>query len=194
MNNKNETFFSLFSRDKKVCPYYMIHSFDNIFRKLIHNPQKILNAYIKKGNTVADIGCGIGYFSIPMAKMVGEKGKVYAIDIQEKMLEGVKKRAISANLLNRIIFHQVNGLNMDLNQIFDFILNFWMVHEVPDTQKYLQQIFNLLKPNSKYFLVEPKMHVKNKRFNEIKNLCLDIGFKEIDSPDIFFSRSVLFSK
>ena len=73
-----------------VCPWWLCYSFDNPLRRLIHNPQRILSPYIKQGMTVLDAGCGMGYFSIGMAKMVGDSGKVIAVDLQQKMLDSDK--------------------------------------------------------------------------------------------------------
>ena len=70
-----------------VCPYWIGYFLINPFRKYIHNPQEILGEYIKPGMKVIDYGCAMGYFSLPMAKMVGESGKVYGFDIQDKMPE-----------------------------------------------------------------------------------------------------------
>jgi len=59
---------------------------DNGFRKLFQNPAKILGSYIWPGMTVIDIGFGPGTFTLTMAKMVGEKGTVKAIDVQSEMV------------------------------------------------------------------------------------------------------------
>ena len=81
----------------------MAYTFDNPIRKLIHNPNQILGGYIKKGMLVADIGCGMGYFSLAMAKLVGNKVKVYAIDLQQKMLDTLKKRSKKQKLSENYI-------------------------------------------------------------------------------------------
>ena len=47
-----------------VCPWWFAYTFDNPLRRLVHNPEKMLQKFIKEGDTVVDIGCGMGYFSI----------------------------------------------------------------------------------------------------------------------------------
>lgn len=65
------------------------------------HPERILNYLdLRPGMIVADFGCGGGYFSIPAARRVGESGKVYAIDIQKRIIELVKSRANLEHLLN----------------------------------------------------------------------------------------------
>jgi len=58
------------------------------------------------GDRVVDIGCGMGYFTIPMAKLVQKKGKVIAVDMQFKMLSGLWKRANQAGVGEQIDLHQ----------------------------------------------------------------------------------------
>ena len=90
---------------KHVCPWWLCFTFDNPIRKIIHDPIKILSPYVHKGGTAIDIGPGMGYFSIPMAKLVGHSGHVTAIDIQPKMLSVLMRRAQKKGLSDRIKTH-----------------------------------------------------------------------------------------
>ena len=85
-----------------VCPWWLASTLNNPLRRLLHNPERILGDYIAKGATVMDIGCGSGYFTIPMAKMVGQSGSVIAVDIQQKMLEMVMRYAGRESLQSHI--------------------------------------------------------------------------------------------
>lgn len=179
---------------KHVCPRWLCFTFDNVFRKLIHNPYKILHPYIKKGNTVLDIGPGIGYFTIPMARMVGAKGRVIAVDIQREMLSAIRKRAKRAGMLSRVSLHLASSDSLGVKAKADFILAFWMVHEVPDKKLFFSQVYSLLKKSGSFLVAEPKMHVSKKEVEQIINYARKAGFSIDKSPDIFLSHSVLFFK
>lgn len=81
----------VFFREKHVCPWWLCWTFDNLLRKLVQDPEKIIKPYVRGGSTVLDIGCGMGYFTIPLARLVGEKGQVIATDIQEQMLSALQR-------------------------------------------------------------------------------------------------------
>jgi len=183
----------LFFRFNHLCPRWLCFTFDNVFRKPIHNPYKILYPYIKSGNTVLDIGPGIGYFTIPMAKMVGA-GRVIAADIQREMLSAIRKRAKRAGMLPRVSLHLASSDSLGVKARADFILAFWMIHEVSDKKQFFSQIYSLLKKSGRFLVAEPKMHVSKKEFTRMLNYARKAGFSMEKSPYIFLSRSVLFFK
>ena len=178
-----------------VCSHKHSFFLDNFFRKLIQNPKKIVGEYIHDGNIVIDLGCGPGYFSIDMAKMVGESGKVIAVDIQKEMLKKVEKKAKKYSLDHRIKFHTCPqdqiGLNEDIKA--DFILGFYMVHETPDHINFLKEVKTLLKKGGKFLLVEPGFHVSKAHFKKITRDIEDIGFIILDTPSKKGGRSLLLS-
>jgi ubiquinone/menaquinone biosynthesis C-methylase UbiE len=184
----------LFVRDKHVCPWYCCFTFDNIFRKGFQNPYKILSGYLKAGDTVLDVGPGQGYFSIPLAKMVGENGRVIAIDIQKKMLDILERRAQKENVADRILFKLVNDVNYGINSEVDFALAFWMVHEVPDKKALLQSIYDSMKHGKQFLVAEPYLHVTNRMMEETVKTAQGVGFTLINRPKIFFCRSALMRK
>src|SRR5437868_8621484 len=87
---------------ERVCPVWVGYLLASPLRKFAPNPDKILSPYVKEGMTVLDIGSAMGFFSIPMAQMVGPEGKVICVDMQEKMLERLQKRAHKAGVADRI--------------------------------------------------------------------------------------------
>ena len=181
-------------KENHICPWWLISLFDNPLRKLFHNPEKIFKEYVHKEMTVFDIGCGKGYFTIGLANLVGNKGKVIAIDLQKEMLNGVKLRALKAGVDQQIHLHQCNHKSLGINEAGDFASTFWMAHEVPDTKKFMLEIFENLKNGGKYLLVEPIIHVSKSKFHSVKNIAEQVGFKIVSYPKVSLSRSVLFEK
>jgi ubiquinone/menaquinone biosynthesis C-methylase UbiE len=166
---------------------------DNPIRRLIHNPQKILGGYIEPGQTVLDLGCGPGTFSLAMAKMVGESGKVIAVDVQEEMLQIVRKKAARQGLESRIVTHKSGPDGIGISEKVDFALAFYMVHEVPDSEAFLKETASVLKPKGKLLVVEPKMHVSAAAFEKTIEVARQAGLRFISEPKIRFSRSKLLS-
>ena len=72
--------------EKHTCPWWLAYTWDNRIRTFFQNTDVILKPYMKSGITALDVGCGMGYFSIHMAKYIGEEGKVISVDIQKEML------------------------------------------------------------------------------------------------------------
>jgi ubiquinone/menaquinone biosynthesis C-methylase UbiE len=184
----------IFGRSKHVCPWWLCFTFDNIFRKLVHDPSGILQPYIKEGDIILDAGPGMGYFTITLARLTGAKGQVIAADIQKKMLLVLKKRAEQAGVDNRIILHLSSLDSLGVKKKVNFILAFWMVHEVPDKQRFFNELFSILQQNGTFLLAEPLMHVTEANFEETVNLAVKAGFTLRERPRIFTSRSALLVK
>jgi len=182
------------SDPSRICPRKLAFALDNPIRRLIHNPQKILGGYVEAGQTVLDVGCGPGTFSIAMAKMVGECGKVIAVDLQDEMLQLVEEKASHQGLESRIFTHKSGPDRMGISEKVDFALAFYMVHEVPDEQAFLKEIASVLKPKGKLLIVEPRMHVSAAAFEKTVEAARQAGLNPVSEPKIRFSRSKLFTR
>jgi ubiquinone/menaquinone biosynthesis C-methylase UbiE len=180
-----------FLADEHVCPWWLAYSFDNPLRKMLHPPEEVLGKYIRKGQTALDIGCGMGYFSLAMAEMVGKEGRVTAVDIQEQMLARVLKRAKKRGLETRIHLHKGELASLEEKGIFDFALAFWMVHEVPDRVALLQSVRGLLKSDGLFLIAEPKIHTSASDFQTTLDAAHKAGFRVFAKPHIRISRAVL---
>jgi len=174
-----------------VCPWWLIHTFDNPLRRLVQKPERILRDIVRPGDACLDLGCGIGYFTIPLAGLVGPSGSVTAVDLQPEMLVGLRRRAEKAGLLSRIRPHQADASGLPFEAAFDFALAFWMAHEVPDQGSLFHQIRTALKPGGRFLLVEPKFHVRQAAFEKTVGLAEKTGFTKVKPLDISFSRAVL---
>ena len=175
-----------------VCPWQASSILTVPIRKLFHNTQHILSPYLSTGMTTMDIGCGIGYFTLAMAGMVGMSGKVVAVDLQPEMLEGLKK-SIARTGENNIIPHQCahNTLRVEeWNGTVDFALVFYMLHEVPDPERLIMELHAALSAEGKLLFVEPVLHVSGAAFQSSLKMITECGFTPEEEPKIPLSRAV----
>ena len=176
-----------------VCPWWLAPSLDNPLRRLIQDPDRLLSGLVSEGQAALDIGCGPGYFTLPLARRVGAVGQVVAIDLQREMLEIVQRKATQAGLLDRITLHNAKPETLGVREHFDFALAFWMLHEVPDQGALLRQVHDLLKPGGSLLVVEPRLHVPAWAFQKTVETAIQAGFTLTRPVKVSLSRAVLFS-
>ncbi len=177
-----------------LCPTWLSFFLNNRVRRWGQNPQKILGPYIQPGMAVADLGCGPGFFTVPMAQMVGPAGRVVAIDLQEGMLERTRKDAVAAGVADRITFHQCSAGSLGWTGAVDFVLAFAMVHEVPDADRFFRESAAMLKPGGLMLVAEPKVHVTRKKFEQEIAIAAAAGLVEKSRPAIAISHAVVLAK
>lgn len=169
-------------KNKQICPVERSGALNNPIRKLLQNPRKILEPFIHPGMTVVDLGCGPGFFTIEIAKMLKNQGKVIAVDLQAGMLEKVRQRMNGFE--ETIDLHQCSVDKIGLSEKADFILVFYMIHEVPNKEKLFDELKTILKPGGKLLIVEPKFHVRKIIFDKMAQLLSDKNFKMIQGPKL----------
>ncbi|MBN1130166.1 MAG: class I SAM-dependent methyltransferase [Chitinispirillaceae bacterium] len=175
-----------------VCPWWIGYLLISPLRRLMQDPWKILSPYVRPDMTVLEIGPGMGYFTIPLARMTGPRGRVVSVDIQEKMLATLRKRADRAGLSDRIETRliQADSLGVaDLECRFDFALAFAVVHEVPDQAVLFRELHAALKPGGALLIADPRSHFSEKEYKHALDLSADAGFEKTGEPDIWRSRA-----
>lgn len=179
--------------NRDVCSHKHAFFLDNIFRKWFQNPDRIVGEYISKGDVVIDLGCGPGFFSIEMAKMAGSDGCVYSVDLQKEMLDKVDVKALKNKVNDRIVLHQCLEGRIGLDETIkaDFILAYYMMHEVPDQAAVLKEVKLMLKPGGRFLIVEPIFHVSRKAFEVTIKTAEKIGFHSLERPAKKGGRSLL---
>ncbi len=178
-------------KNERICPVENAGNLDNIFRKWVHNPKKLLKDYVKEGMIALDVGCGPGLFSIEMAKMVGKTGKVIAADLQEGMLKKVENKIIGTEIEKRIKLHQCEKNKIGISEKVDFVLAFYMIHEVPNQMNFFKEIKSMLKTNGKMFIIEPMFHVSKNAFEDTINIAKEAGLKRSKKEKVLFSRAII---
>ncbi|MCJ7783281.1 MAG: class I SAM-dependent methyltransferase [Desulfobacterales bacterium] len=181
-------------RNNPVCPVERAGILDHRIRRWLQDPHKILRPYIEEGMTVLDIGCGPGFFSIDMAQMVGRSGRVIASDLQEGMLQKLRDKIHGTELEERFTLHQCEENKVGVSVNVDFVLAFYMVHEVPNPKKFFEEIKSILKPNGQMLIVEPPFRVSKKAFEETVRKAQDAGLKPVEGPKVLLSKTVILEK
>jgi len=176
---------------RRVCPWWMAYTFDNPLRRFFHKVPKMLGPYIKEGMTVMDVGCGMGFFSIRLAKMIGDSGKVIAVDLQQRMLDVTLKRARRTGVADRILAHRCKPDRIGISAKVDFILAFWMVHEIDNHLDFFTEIKSILTSKAKIFIAEPAMHVSFEDFQKTLQTAQSSGLRIAEQPAVRFSLAAL---
>ena len=179
----------------KVCPWWLTYTFDNPLRKLIQDPYAILSPHVRPGMRVADVGCGMGYFTIPLAQLVGDSGYVQAIDLQAQQLKRVEKRARKSGVAARVDRTPATEDSLNLKGSMDFILAFAVVHEVPSAEKFFREIADSLKLGSRILVAEPTHHVSQELLEKEIEMAEKNGLKLVQSSQkIRLSQVALLEK
>jgi ubiquinone/menaquinone biosynthesis C-methylase UbiE len=181
--------------ENHMCPVWIGHLLASPLRKLFQSPTKILKPYIKEGNTVLDFGSAMGFFSIPMSKMVGANGRVVCVDVQQKMLDSLYQKAHRAHVASRITLQAGNAdILAKFESNFDFALAFAVVHEVPDQDNLLKGLYCSLKGGGRLLIAEPKGHVSQEAFAQTVIAAKNAGFAVVENPVIHKSWTGLLEK
>ncbi len=185
--------------DKKsqVCPWWLGYVLVSPLRRLWENPRRILGPWIRKGMTVLEPGSGMGYFTLEAARLVGASGTVIAVDLQEKMIGGLKRRLRRAGLLDRVDARVASPGSLgieDLVGTVDLVLAVHFVHEVPDRSRLFLQLASALKLGGRVLFIEPKGHVSKANFQESLQAASAAGLAVEKGDAVPGKRSALLLK
>jgi len=155
-------------------------------RRLVQNPRKWLGPFVREGMTVLEPGPGMGYFTLDLARMVGPSGRVVAVDIQEKMIAALRRRAERAGLADLVDLRLARDGRMGIDDLagrVDLVTALYVVHEMPDPRAFFVEAFHALRPGGRLLLVEPRFHVPRAEFDRLVDLARRAGFaREGDPP------------
>jgi ubiquinone/menaquinone biosynthesis C-methylase UbiE len=178
-----------------VCPAEHAGWLTTPLRRVVTDPRRILGGLVAPGDTVIDLGCGPGFFTLPLAEMVGEGSSVIAIDVQDAMLDKLRERADKRGLLGRIRPHRCGEGSLELGaEGADFALAFWMVHEVPDAGRFFAEVRMALRPGGRLLLVEPRGHVGQAAWEGTLEAAAAVGFAPVGRRRVAFSRTALLER
>ena len=180
-----------------VCPWWLGYWLASPIRKLRHDPTIILSPFVRAGMTILEPGPGMGFFTLPMAQMVGESGRVVAVDIQPKMIKNLQRKAqkagVAAQVECRLAGHSGIGIK-DLAGKVDFVLAFAVVHELPDAKEFFSESFVALKLEGRLLFSEPSSHLDKSEFEKSLSFARQVGFKLESIPIIRSNQSAVLIK
>jgi SAM-dependent methyltransferase len=182
---------------QRVCPWWIGYLLASPARRLLYRPERLLQPYVRAGMTILEPGPGMGFFTLDLARMAGPSGRVVAVDIQRRMLDGLKRRAAKAGLLERLDIRLARPDSMglaDLAHAVDFALAFAVVHEMPSGNAIFAEIAAALKPGACLLLVEPAGHVTAAQFRAQLEDAGHAGLAVADRPKVRHSHAALLRK
>jgi ubiquinone/menaquinone biosynthesis C-methylase UbiE len=166
---------------------------DNPWRRAMLPPEETLHKLgLQEDEIIADIGCGIGYFSFPAAKITGPAGKVYALDLSPEMLQEVETKQAAANIPNLEVV-RVDEYDLKLapeSVTVGFLAN--VLHEIDNPAKFVAEIRRILNHHGKLMIVEwkkqesaygPPLDHRIGKNDVVKILEME-GFRGIETIDL----------
>jgi cyclopropane fatty-acyl-phospholipid synthase-like methyltransferase len=180
-----------------VCPWWLGYLLASPLRRLWQKPEAIVGPYVREGMTVLEPGPGMGFFTVELARRVGARGRVVAVDVQPRMISGLKRRVAKAGLTEQVDARLAPGNSMGLQDLAgkaDFALAMAVVHEMPSAGQFFTEAAAAMKPDATMLLVEPAGHVKDELFAEELKAAADAGFVVTERPALRHSHAAVLRK
>ena len=185
------------AKPHRVCPWWIGYLLASPVRRVFQNPSDVFAGQVRPGMTVLEPGPGMGFFTVELARQVGAAGRVIAVDIQPRMLEGLKRRAAKAGVLDRLDVRLAQPDSMGLADFVgrvDFTLASAVVHELPAAARFFREVAAASKPGARLLLVEPSGHVTAALFDAELQAAREAGFDLESRPRIRGNRTALLVK
>jgi cyclopropane fatty-acyl-phospholipid synthase-like methyltransferase len=162
-------------------------------RALLEPPRTLVGALVAPGMTVLDPGCGFGHLSLPMARMVGPSGRILSVDVEPRAVSRLVARARKAGLAERIEARVCGPRDLCLGDYrgrVDLATVIHTLHEIEDLQGFVRQVGELLKPEGRMLVVEPKSHVSPRQLELRLERFRRAGFGALAPPPLGGRRLV----
>ncbi len=169
------------------CPWLIQYLLASPLRRLHEPPGKLVGPFVQPGMTVVEPGCGFGFVSLELARLVGEEGKIISVDVEPRAVKRLEARARKAGLAGRMVLRSCGSRDLglaDFEGLVDLIAIIHTLHELEDLPGFLAQAAALLKPSGRLLVVEPKGHVKPASFQAELELCKLVGFNVLEMPEM----------
>jgi ubiquinone/menaquinone biosynthesis C-methylase UbiE len=183
-----------------VCPWWLGWSLTLPMRRWLSDPEAVLGDFVRAGDRVLEIGPGPGFYTVPLARRVGESGKVVCVDVQQRMLDSLRRRLTRRDLAHRIETHCSASGSAWLEgrqASMDRAVLLYVLHEVPEPRQMLAEVYAALRPGGRLLLVEPKHHCSPELFATEVSAAGQVGFRDISNqawPYLAKFQSALFER
>jgi ubiquinone/menaquinone biosynthesis C-methylase UbiE len=158
-------------------------------------PEVVASLGLKPGQIVADVGAGSGLFEGALAGAVAPNGTVYAVDIQQGLLDHISKRAADLGVTNvRVVLGKLNDPSLPIRNV-DMALIYDVLHHIEGRAEYLKNLAGYIAPAGRIAIVEyhpgkghpdlPEMHVSKE---EAAAWMAAAGFKPTEEFDLFADK------
>lgn len=177
-----------------VCPWWLGPILASPLRRLVHDPAKLLGPHVRPGMTVLEVGPGMGFFTLELARLAGPGGRVVAVDVQEKMLAGLRRRAERAGVAGLVELRRAAPDRLGVDDLagkVDLVVAFAVVHELPDAGRFFEEVRRALAPGGKVLLAEPSGHVSADAFAETLGAAEAAGLWAAPGPAAWRSRTAV---
>lgn len=170
-----------------ACPVWIGYLLASPLRRLFENPAKVVLPLVQPGQRILELGPGLGFFTVPLAKAVGPDGKVVCVDVQAGMLDRLGRRLAKRGLQGRVELRQCGPDDLGLDDVrgsFDVALALHVVHETPSPGQTVRALAASLKPDGQLLLVEPPGHCKRELWNDESNAAEQSGLVRVPHPSL----------
>ena len=148
-------------------PWWLAPLLTNPVRRLLDNPEALLGDLVQPVHVVLELGPANGFYSVPIARALGESGKLIAVDIEPRLLKMLEKRLQQRGLAGCLVPRLTENVELELADLagtVDRIVAANVVHELPKPRETLLALAATLKDNGQFLLVEPPGHVSRELF------------------------------
>ena len=170
---------------ERVCPWWMGYFLACPLRRFLQDPPKLIRPFVEPGMRVLEIGPGMGFFTLPLARAVGPAGKVFAVDVQKRMLDRLAGRALRAGLADRIECRLCPADSLaidDLKGSLDFAFAMAVMHELPDRGCALREIHAALRAGAVFLIADPVSRFTQRELEETIRTAEAMGFVAENLP------------
>ena len=181
----------------RICPWWLGYILASPIRRWFQDPAATIQPYVRPGMTVLEPGPGMGFFTRELARQVGPRGRVIAVDVQPRMIAGLKRRLAKAGLSDRVDARIASSDSLgvfDLRGQVDFTLAMAVVHETPGPDWFFGQVAEATTPGGTLLLAEPAGHVKEESFGAELEAAAASGFQILERPAMRRLHTALLKK